>query len=195
MRTVQLPNPPSAVLRNGRLLQLVENAAAAASGGGRSPEPRRPRRGVAGAVRAGGAPSKIERAGARMLGKQRQQDAGGEKGRGEPGRRARQQVRRAAPGEKAAATAAADAQRAAFRTLQQHDGHQRRGDHQMENEKGGRHGNLLQLEGMPGTGFGGVLYADRAAGLGGPKTGVPVGSAALAACPGSAERVDVAGAT
>jgi hypothetical protein len=92
-----------------------------------------------------------------VLGDERQQDAGREKRRGEAGRRARKQIGRAAPGEKAAATAAADAQRTAFGALQQHHGDQRRGDHQMENEKGGLHGNLLQLEGMPGTGAGGVL--------------------------------------
>ena len=61
----------------------------------------------------------------------------------------RQQIGRAAPGQKAAAAAAADAQRAAFGTLQQHDADQRRGDHQMQDEKRCRHGNLLQLRGCP----------------------------------------------
>jgi hypothetical protein len=84
-----------------------------------------------------------------VLGKQRQQDAGGKKGRCQGRSGARQQVGRAAAGEKSATAAAANAQRAALRTLQQHHGDQRRGNHQMQNEKCGRHGNLLMLEGMP----------------------------------------------
>ena len=54
------------------------------------------------------------------------------------------------PGEKAAAAAAADAQRAALRALQQHHADQRRSNHQMQNEKCGRHGNLFEaLRGCP----------------------------------------------
>ena len=71
-------------------------------------------------------------------------------------------------------------------------GHQRRGYHQMEDEKGGLHGNLLQLEGMPGTGAGGLQARIRRAGRLGPrKTGRPSGIGTAGAFPETV-RADVA---
>ncbi len=58
------------------------------------------------------------------------------------------------PVRNAAAATAADAERAAFRALQQHDADQRRGDHQMENQESSGHGS----RGLLARRFEGVLY-------------------------------------
>ena len=74
------------------------------------------------------------------------------------GRRPGQQVGRAATGHEPAATASADAQRAAFGTLQQHDADQAGSNQQMDDEQNGGHEiEVLEVcgcEWQAGTGYG-----------------------------------------
>ena len=86
----------------------------------------------------------------RTLADDRQQNAGDEEARGQHRRRARQEVRLAAPGEKAAAATAADAERATLGALPKHDCHKGGGDHEVNDEKNGLH-EIPWLRGVAGS--------------------------------------------